>query len=113
MTTSLDVEVTPDSFDEDSYDNSVGNRIKQGWVVFQATLMTIYMIRGLRRYSRPHVLKGWCKTKSLLLFQSIIIFYLVINEFTHRHISGLFIILLFTQYSLFITFCIVIDSMIT
>ena len=39
--------------------------------------------------------------------------YLVINEFTHRHISGIFVILLFTQYSLFLTFNIVVDSMIS
>ena len=49
----------------------------------------------------------------MLCFQSIIIFYLAINEFTGRHIDGLFIILLFTQYSLFITFCIMMDSVTT
>ena len=105
--------IAPDDFDEEAYDNSIGNRIKQGWIVLQCSMMTLFMIRGLYFYTRPHVRKGWCKTKSLLCFQSVIIFYLGINEFTHRHISGLFIILLFTQYSLFITFCIVIDSMIT
>lgn len=36
----------------------------------------------------------------------------MINEFTHRHITGIFLILLFTQFSLFITFNIVVDSMI-
>ena len=68
------------------------------------------MVRGLYFYTRPWVQGGWCRTKSLLCFQSIIIFYLAINEFTGRHISGLFIILLFTQYSLFVTFCIMMDS---
>ena len=73
------------------------------------------MIRGLIFYNREHIREasGAFKTKCLLCFQSIIIFYLAINEFTGRHISGLFIILLFTQYSLFVTFCIVMDSMVT
>ena len=102
-----------DQFDEHDYDTSVGNRIKQGWIVLQATLMTLFMVRGLYFYTRPWVEKGWCRTKSLLCFQSIIIAYLAINEFTGRHISGLFIILLFTQYSLFVTFCIMMDSVTT
>jgi len=78
-------------------------------------MMCIFMARGLYFYRRPHIknVDGAFKTKCLLCFQSIIIFYLGINEFTHRHISGLFIILLFTQYSLFITFCIVMDSVST
>ena len=106
---------TATEFDESTYDSSIGNRIKQGWIVFQCTMMTIFMIRGLWFYRKPHIIgaDGAFKTKCLLCFQSIIIFYLAINEFTHRHISGLFIILLFTQYSLFITFCIVMDSMAT
>jgi len=109
--------ISEDDFDHDAYDNSLSNRFKQGWIVFQATLMTIYMIIGVRAYGR---LTGYCnwkdnksaKVKGLFVFQTIIIFYLVINEFTHRHISGLFIVLLFTQFSLFITFNIVVDSMI-
>ena len=43
----------------------------------------------------------------------MIIVYLLVNEFTHRHINGIFIILLFTQYSLFLTFCIIVDAMLT
>ena len=101
-------------FDYHAYNTSLTNRLKQAWIVIMATMQTIYMIRGLYFYTRPHVRNGkWCKTKSLLCFQSFIIVYLVVNEFTHRHIKGVFIILLFTQYSLFVTFCIIIDSMIT
>jgi len=106
--------ISDDDFDYSEYNSSLGNRIKQGWIILQCSMMTLFMIRGLYFYTREHVKHGkWCKTKSLLCFQSIIIFYLAINEFTHRHISGLFIILLFTQYSLFVTFCIVLDSMTT
>lgn len=39
--------------------------------------------------------------------------YLLINEFTHRYILGIFITLLFTRYCLFLTFNIVMDSCIT
>ena len=74
-------------------------------------MMTIYMIIGLRAYNK--VIPGWCKQKTLLVAQTGIIAYLIVNEFNHRHISGLFLILLFTQWSLFATFCIVIDSMMT
>ena len=102
-----------DEFDYEKYNTSLTNRLKQAWILIMATMQTIYMIRGLYLYTRPHVRKRWCKTKSLLCFQSFIIMYLVINEFTHRHIKGVFIILLFTQYSLFVTFCIINDSMIT
>ena len=100
-----------EDFDESSYDNSIANRAKQGWICFQALLMTIYMIIGVRNYNR--LIEGWSKVKSLFVFQTVIIVYLVTNEFTHRHIQGIFLVLLFTQYSLFLTFCIVIDSMIT
>lgn len=79
--------------------------------------MTIYMIIGVRAYGK---LTGYCngrddksqKVKALFIFQTIIIIYLVINEFTHRHVRGVFLVLLFTQFSLFITFNIVVDSMI-
>ena len=102
---------TEDTFDEEAYEESIGNRAKQGWIVFQAIMMTIYMIIGVKNYNR--LIEGWSKVKSLFVFQTVIIVYLVTNEFTHRHISGIFIVLLFTQYSLFLTFCIVIDSMIS
>ncbi len=101
----------PNDFDYESYNNSLGNRIKQGWICFQAFMMTIYMIIGIRNYNKLQ--PGWSKTKSLFVLQFFIICYLVINEFTGRHIVGLFLILLFTQYTLFLTFCLVIDSMMT
>ena len=69
------------------------------------------MVIGIRNYNRLQ--PGWSKVKSLFIFQTFCIVYLLINEFTHRHISGLFLILLFTQYSMFMAFCIVIDSCIT
>ena len=102
--------VAEDDFDYDNYENSIGNRFKQGWIVFQACMMTTYMTIGLCAYSKLQ--KGWSKVKSLFVFQTVIIAYLVVNEFTHRHIQGVFIILLFTQYSMFITFCLVVDSMV-
>jgi hypothetical protein len=73
--------------------------------------MTIYMVIGIRNYNRLQ--PGWSKVKSLFIFQTFCIVYLLINEFVHRHISGLFLILLFTQYSMFMAFCIVMDSCIT
>ena len=103
--------ISEEDFDEDAYDNSLGNRLKQGWIVLQATMMTIYMIIGVRNYNK--LIDGWSKVKSLFVFQTVIICYLVVNEFTHRHISGIYLVLLFTQYSLFLTFCLVVDSMIT
>ena len=74
-------------------------------------MMTIYMVIGVRAYGK--LVPGWCKTKTLFVMQTGVILYLLINEFNHRLISGLFLILLFTQYSLFLTFCLVVDSMIT
>lgn len=81
-------------FDHDEYTSSFSNRAKQGWVVFQGLMMTIYMIIGIRAYNK--VIPGWCKQKTLLVMQTAIIAYLVVNEFNDRHISGLFLILLFT-----------------
>ena len=73
--------------------------------------MTMYMILGVRFYGK--IQRRLSKVMLLFIFQTVIIFYLVINEFTHRHLQGIFIVLLFTQYSLFITFSLVVDSMIT
>ena len=38
---------------------------------------------------------------------------MIVNEFFHKSFQGLFIILVFTQWSYFLTFSLVIDSMIT
>jgi len=100
-----------DEFDYDTYNNSFGNRAKQGWIVLQATMMTFFMIIGIKNYNKLQA--GWSKIKTLFVVQFAIIVYLVVNEFTHRHISGLFLVLLFTQYTLFLTFCLVVDSMLT
>lgn len=105
--------VAEDEFDHDAYDSSLGNRLKQGWICLQATMMTMYMIIGIVAYRKLIRDKCWHRRLTLFLFQTICIFYLLINEFTHRHISGIYIILLFTQYSLFLTFNIVVDSCIT
>ena len=79
--------------------------------MFQATMMTIYMIIGVRAYRK--IGHFWSRQGFVFGFQTFIIMYLLINEFTHRHITGIFVILLFTQYSLFLTFNIVVDSMIS
>lgn len=57
-------------------------------------MMTIYMIIGLRNYNKLQ--PQWSKTKSLFLFQECIVVYLLVNEFTHRHMNGIYIILVFT-----------------
>jgi len=57
-------------------------------------MMTIYMIIGVRNYAKLQ--SGWNKVNTLFAFQTFCILYLLINEFTHRHINGLFLILLFT-----------------
>ena len=86
--------ITEENFDEAAYQSSIGNRAKQGWICLQAVMMTIYMIIGIKNYNR--LVDGWSKIKSLFVFQAVIIVYLVVNEFTHRHVSGIFIVLLFT-----------------
>ena len=109
--------ISEDDFDRSEYAYSLANRFKQGWILLQATMMTVYMVIGVRAYGRLTGYCHWCddksfKIKALFVFQTVIILYLVINEFTHRHLIGTFLILLFTQFSLFLTFNIVIDSMI-
>jgi len=66
------------------------------------------MIVGIRAYSsiRPY----WTKRKTLFVFQTVAIVYLLINEFTGRSIVGFYLILIFSQYSLFLVFSIVVDS---
>ena len=53
-------------FDYEEYENSLANRGKQAWVVFQVILQTFYTIRGVRAYTarRPQ----WTKTKSLFVW---------------------------------------------
>ena len=104
-------EITEENFDYEEYENSFGNRAKQAWIVLQVSMMTLYMCLGIYNYNK--VLKGWSKVKTLFVLQTITILYLAINEFTHRHIHGIFLIYLFTQYSLFLTFCLVLDSCLT
>ena len=103
--------ITDENFDYKDYENSFSNRAKQAWICIQVTMMTVYMIIGIRNYNK--VIKGWSKVKSLFVLQTFVILYLAINEFTHRHIHGIFLIYLFTQYSLFLTFCLMIDSCVT
>lgn len=74
-------------------------------------MMTTYTIIGVRNYNK--VMNGFSKIHALFLLQTGVIIYLAINELTNRNIHGLFLIYLFTQYSLFLTFCIVIDSCLT
>lgn len=103
--------ITEEDFDYDSYEHSLSNRMKQAWIVLQVSMMTVYMCIGIYHYNK--VLKGWSKVKTLFILQTITIVYLAVNEFTHRHIHGIFLIYLFTQYSLFLTFCLVLDSCLT
>ena len=95
-------------FDYDKYENSFQNRAKQGWIVFQVLMMTIYMIIGIRAYSK--IQPQWTKTKSLFVVQTVAVVYLEVNEFTGRNIRGFYLILIFTSYSLFLTFSLVVDS---
>ena len=57
--------IDPNTFDYDTYNSSVGNRIKQGWICFQAFLMTIYMIIGIKNYWKLQ--QKWSKTMSLFV----------------------------------------------
>ena len=86
--------ITDDEFDYQAYENNWTNRAKQAWIVFQATLMVIFMVIGVRHYNR--ILQKWSKYNSLFVLQTITIFYLAINEFTGRNIHGIFLIYLFT-----------------
>ena len=58
------------------------------------------------------VKQKWTKTMTLFIIMFVMIVYLVVNEFTHRNVSGIFILMLLGQYTFFLTFSIVIDSMI-
>ena len=98
-------------FDYADYDGSFGNIFKHCWICFQVAYMTIFMIIGAIGYRKVN--KGWSKVKSLFCIQLVIIFYLLINEFTDRNFRGIFFILLGAQWSYFITFSLVIDSCIT
>ena len=108
-----DTETTPEStdFDYEVYENSLQNRLKQAWIVLQVCIQTYYMVRGVRAYSsiRPY----WTKRKTLFVFQTVAIVYLLVNEFTGRSIVGFYLILIFSQYSLFLVFSIVVDSCFT
>ena len=73
--------------------------------------MVVFMVIGVRHYNR--ILQRWSKYNSLFVLQTVAIFYLAINEFTGRNIHGIFLIYLLTQYCLFLTFCIVLDSNLT
>jgi hypothetical protein len=70
--------------------------------------MMIYMVIGVRLYSKVEF--GWSWTKSLFVLQTFIIVYMVVFEFGPKKIQGMFVILLLTSYGMFLTFCIVIDS---
>lgn len=83
-----------DEQEKSEYYAEVTNTIKRVWVCIQATMMIIYMVIGVRNYFKLN--PKWCKVKSLFVFQTFIITYLMINEFIHHHIQGVFLILLFT-----------------
>ena len=102
--------VGEDDFDYSEYDNSIANRIKQAYICLVACMATVYMVIGVRNYWRIH--KHWSKVMTLFVCQTVCIIYLVYNEFTGRNIQGIFIILVFTQYSMFLGFTIIMDSMI-
>lgn len=75
-------------------------------------MMIFYTSIGVFNYNKV-LPKGWHKIHSLFLVQTGVIIYLAVNELTTRNIHGIFIIYLMTQYSLFLTFCLVIDSCLT
>ena len=97
-------------FDYKNYDSGVVNRIKQAYICLVALMATIYMVIGVKNYWRIH--RHWSKVMTLFICQTVCILYLVINEFTRRNIQGILIILVFTQYSMFLGFTIIMDSMI-
>ena len=70
--------------------------------------MFFFMWRGLRGYNK--VQPNWSKTKSMFVVQTIAVVYLEVNEFTGRNIRGFYLILIWTSYSLFLTFSITLDS---
>ena len=53
--------------------------------------MMYSMVRGVIGYNKQ--VKGWTKLKSLWLFQTVLIVYLLINEFTHLNFIGIFLLL--------------------
>ena len=71
-------------------------------------MMTVYMVIGIVNYNKLQPF--WTKTKTLFVVQTIAVIYLEVNEFIGRNIRGFYLILIFTSYSLFLTFSLVVDS---
>ena len=74
-------------------------------------MMAFFMIIGTRAYYNAQ--RGWQKVNSLFVFYLFVIVFLIVNEFMLMNFKGVFFILLFGQYSYFLTYCVVIDSCIT
>lgn len=66
------------------------------------------MVIGWKYYNRVQI--GWSWTKTLFVFEMIIVVYMVIFEFGPNRTNGFYVMLVMTSYFMFWTFCIVIDS---
>ena len=90
---------------------SWGNVAKKAWILLQGTMMTIYLIIGIRAYNK--VQNHWSVTKTLFCLQSVVVALLVVLEFTTKAIQGMYLIILGSSYCMFLTKCIVVDSCLT
>ena len=89
-----------------------GTIFKRVWISLQVSMMIYFMVRGVIGYEKQ-LKSGWSKLKTLFLFDTVLIVYLWVNEFTHMSFYGVFLLLLLAQWTYFMTFSLVIDSCIT
>lgn len=73
-------------------------------------MMMYFMYHGFIEYNK--VQKGPSKIKGLFIIQLGCVIYLLIHEFTTKSVAGYYLILLLTTYGNFLTFSVIMDSMI-
>ena len=101
---------------EDESGVDVATIIKRCWISLQVSMMIYFMVKGVIGYEKQMsttMEKGWSKLKTLFLFDTVLIVYLWVNEFTNMSFYGVFLLLLLAQWTYFMTFNLVIDSCIT
>lgn len=71
--------------------------------------MITWMVRGFKLYNR--VQDGWSKVKTLFIIQLLTVIYLLVHEFTTKSVGGYFLLVVLVSYGMFLTYSVVIDSM--
>lgn len=76
--------------------------------MIQCTLMVTYSALGWKAYNKVQI--GWSWTKTLFVFQDVVIVYLAVWTLTPQVIKGFYVILCCASYQMFCTSLIVIDA---